>query len=297
MGPELLLPVIVALLWGPTALWFAYRFLRRHRGPGEAETSTGVAELVSSSQLARGEILALIESDGFWICGTCRSLNRREAIRCYSCRTPTSTPARQAPAQAPAQAQAPLPVSRGVPVMAEGVAAGRTGPAPLPVSRGVPVMAEGVAAGRTALAQPPAPLPVHADGVGHISGEAAVMASARAAVGSARPQPDVRSPAPDNAELAALPMAPASAATCPFLGLRDDPSTQYDFPDPGNFCHAATGRGAQAAAPATRRMFVGMAGVRRPQPIGLDHQNARCLTATHQQCPLYPAVDTVEANR
>ncbi len=182
MGPELAIPVIVALLWGPTGVWLAFRTLRRHRGQGTVEISSGVSELVRGSRLARGEILALVESDGFWICATCRSLNRREAIRCYSCRTPASilarqvsaplpalrpvpvmaenvAPGRAAPAQAPAQL-APLPVSRGVPVMARGVARDLPAPAPLPALRPVPVMARGVAAGLPAPVQASAPLPV-----------------------------------------------------------------------------------------------------------------------------------------
>ena len=98
--------LFAALLWGPTALWLVYRTLRGRQGR--------LSGPFSRSQLAPDELEALVGSDGFWACGTCRSLNRGEANRCYSCRTGKGSAGRPAPRE--------LPVSPGVPVMAEGTA-------------------------------------------------------------------------------------------------------------------------------------------------------------------------------
>ncbi len=55
--------------------------------------------------------------------------------------------------------------------------------------------------------------------------------------------------------------------TCPYLGLKDDPTTTLNFPSPGNFCHQA-----------------------RPiAPIKGAYQEKYCLTARHAACPLYRA--------
>lgn len=260
MSPEFGVVLLVALLWGPTALWLAYRVLRGHQG-GLAESSTAVSEPMRSLPLAPDELEALVDSDAFWVCGTCRSLNRREGNRCYSCRTAKGIAGRQAPGQ--------LPVSRGFPVMAEGIA---RHPRHLPVSRGVPVMAEGIA---------------------RSSGAAAGTMVALAAPRNAPPAPETLVPAPGHLLSTALLEAPAGVPVCPFLGWRDDPSTRYDFPDRGNLCHATSERGSTSVA-SSRPVLTG---TRRPQPIDVEHQRFRCLTAAHGQCSRYVAVEAVAAKR
>ena len=243
MSPELGFALFVTLLYGPTALWLGYRALRQYRGrlpePFNAESKP-----MRRSQLAPDEVEALVGSDEFWVCGTCRSLNRREANRCYGCRTAKGSAGRQAPGE--------LPVSRGVPVMADGIA--------------------------------------------RSSGEAAGTTVALATPRDAPPAPEIRVRAPEHVLSAAPPEALAGVPVCPFLGFRDDPSTRYDFPDPGNLCHATSERGATSVA-SPRRFGTRMAGTRRSQPIDAEHQKSRCLTAAHEQCARYPAVEVVAASR
>jgi hypothetical protein len=221
MSPELGIALFVTLIWGPTLLWVGYRTLRGHRGP-----------------------------NGFWVCGTCRSLNRREANRCYGCRTAMSSAVRQAPGEL-------------------------QDPGELLVSRGVPVMADGIA---------------------RSSGEAAGTTVTLATPRNASPAPEILVRDPERVLSAAPREAPVGVPVCPFLGFKSDPSTRCDFPDPRNLCHATSERGAMSLAP-TRRFVTGIAGARRPQPIGAEHQKSRCLTATHGQCARYPAVELVAANR
>ena len=216
MSPEMGV-LFVALLWGPTALWLVYRTLRGHRGR--------LSGPFSRSQLAPDELEASVDSDGFWACGTCSSLNRGEANRCYSCRTAKGSAGRQAPSE--------LPVSPGVPVMAASAA--------------------------------------------RSSGEVAGTTLALATPRNAPPVSEVHVRAPEKVLSAAPSEAPGGVPVCPFLGLRKDPSTRYDFPDPGNSCRAA--------------------GARRPQPISVEHQKSRCLTAAHEPCARYVAVEMVAANR
>jgi hypothetical protein len=244
MNPEFGVVLIVALLWGPTALWLTYSTIRGHRGQHDSGPFTAVSEPMRSLQLAPDELEALVDLDGFWVCGTCRSLNRREGNRCYSCRTAKGIAGRQAPGQ--------LPVSRGVPVMAEGIA-----------------RSSGAATGTTVAIAPRRNAPS---------------------------APETHVPAPGHLLSTALLEAPAGAPVCPFLGWRDDPSTRYDYPDPANLCHATSERGATSVA-SPRRILTGVAGTRRSSPIGLGHQESHCLTAAHEQCARYPAVEVVAANR
>ena len=109
------------------------------------------------------------------------------------------------------------------------------------------------------------------------SGDAAGTTLALASPRNAPPVPEVHVRAPEKVLSAAPSEAPAGVPVCPFLGLRNDPSTRYDFPDPGNSCRAA--------------------GARRPQPIGVEHQESRCLTAAHELCARHLAVEMVAANR
>jgi hypothetical protein len=223
--------LFVALLWGPTALWLVYRTLRGRQGR--------LSGPFSRSQLAPDELEALVGSDGFWACGTCRSLNRGEANRCYSCRTAKGSAGRPAPRE--------LPVSPGVPVMAEGTARSSR---ELPVSPGVPVMAEGTA---------------------RSSREAARTTAAVATPRSAPPALEVLIRAPELEWSAVPPWALAGAPACPFLGWRNDPTTRSDFPDPRNLCHATSERGAASVA-SPRRVVASMGGTRRSQPIAVEHQ-------------------------
>src|SRR5512142_504927 len=55
--------------------------------------------------------------------------------------------------------------------------------------------------------------------------------------------------------------------TCPYLGLKDDPTTVLDFPSPGNLCHQA----------------------RPVAPVKGSYQEKYCLTEEHAVCPLYQA--------
>ncbi len=263
MNPEFGAVLVVALLWGPTALWLAYRALRG-RQDGLVQSSTAVSEPMLSEQLAPDELGALVDSDGSWVCGTCRSLNRREVNRCYSCRTAKGIAGRQAPGQ--------LPVSRGFPVMAEGIARSSRR---LSVSRGVPVMADGIARSS-----------------GASTGTLVALAIPRNALQA----PETLVPAPGHLLSTALLEAPAGVPVCPFLGWRDDPSTRYDFPDRGNLCHATSERGATSVA-SPRPFLTGIAGTRRPQPIAVEYQRDRCLTAAHGQCARYVAVEVIAANR
>jgi hypothetical protein len=220
MNVELLLVLFIALLYGPTALWLVLRTLRGHR---RRLPESGVSERMRGAELASGEGESLDDPDAFWACGGCRSLNRRESNRCYSCRMAKDATSRQAAGQQTA--------SGWVPVMADDTA-----------------RSTGVAVGTTVI--PPAPW-------------------------NAPKTPEIPVGAPEQLTVAAGPGAPAVAPVCPFLGLRNDPSTRYDFPDPGNSCRPA--------------------GSTRSQPIDLGHQQSRCLTVAHTQCARYRAVEAVVA--
>jgi len=237
--------LIVTVFCGLTALWLAYRTARGRRGQHPLESFTE-------------------RSNGLWLCGTCLSLNRRDVNLCYNCRKGKGFSGRQTPGE--------LPVSRGVPVMAEDIA-GRQTPGELPVSRGVPVMAEGSAGS---------------------SVEDAGTTVAPATPRNPPPAPEILVRAPEHLLSAAVVGAPPSVPVCPFLGFRDDPSTRYDFPDPANLCHATSGRGTTSLA-SPQRFVTGVAGTRRPQPIAAQHQKSRCLTAAHEQCAQYLAVEVVAA--
>jgi hypothetical protein len=223
MNVELVLVLFVALLYGPTVLWLVVRTLRGHR---RRLPESFASEHASSSQLASRDGEALDDPDAFWACAGCRSLNRRESSRCYSCRLAKDSASRPAPGQQTA--------SGWVPVMADDIA-------------------ESTGAAGGAAVIPPAPW-------------------------SAPKMLEVPDGAPEQPTVAVGPGAPGVATVCPFLGLRSDPSTRYDFPDPGNSCRPA--------------------GTTRSQPIDLGHQQARCLTVAHVHCARYRAVEVVAgANR
>ena len=113
MSPELGGVLLITILYGPIALWLIYRAFR---GPRVRlhQPFNAVPEPIGSSQLAGDELVTPVASDGFWVCGTCSSLNRREANRCYACRTGKGFAGERAPGE--------LPVSPGAPAMADGIA-------------------------------------------------------------------------------------------------------------------------------------------------------------------------------
>ncbi len=171
MSPELGFLLFLALLWGPTALWLVFRTIRGNRGR--------LPRPFDRSQLAPGELDAPVGSDGFWACGTCRSLNRSGASRCYRCRMAKGSAGRQAPGELPAGPGIPvmaeviarpsgeLPAGPGIPVMAE-VIARPSGE--LPAGPGIPVMAEVIARPSGELPAGPG-IPVMAEVIARPSGE------------------------------------------------------------------------------------------------------------------------------
>ena len=286
MSPELGITLVVALVWGPTALWLAYRRIRGHQGRQAVDPSVAVSEPVRATQRTRDELEAQVESGGFWVCATCRSLNLRGAKRCYSCRSAKGIPGQQAPGG--------LPVSRGYPVMADGIT-GRQRRGEMPVSRGYPVMAGGIARAPGAL-QGNRGVPVMAPGLASSPGESARATAAVAVASNPTPAHENLVRASLHDALTSLVEAPEGVPVCPFIGWRDDPSTRYDFPDPANHCHATSHQRTMAAASA-RRIPTGGGDRSRPQPIDPEHQKARCLTAAHGMCARYPGVEVVAATR
>jgi hypothetical protein len=296
MSPELGFVLFITLLWGPTALWLAYRSVRGRQG-WIREGFTVEGEQMRSSQVVPDEVEALVGSDEFWACEVCRSLNKREANRCYGCRTPKGSAARQAPEEPP--------ISRWVPVMADGVARHSGEAARATVALATPRIAAPapeilVRAREHVLAAAPearavAAAPPEARAASAAAPEARVLAAAPSEAPEARvlaaATPEVRAFSAATPEVRAFSAAPS---VCPYLGFRNDPSSRCDFPDPRNLCHATSERGSASAA-SPRRFATGTAGARRPQLIGVEHQNARCLTDTHEKCVRYAAVEAVAA--
>jgi hypothetical protein len=144
----------------------------------------------------------------------------------------------------------------------------------LPVRPGVPVMAESIA---------------------RSSGELAAATVPPASPRNAPAGPEVVL-APEQVVLAGPPEASARVSVCPLLGLRDDPSTRYDYPDFANCCHSASERGSRSMA-FTPRILAGIGSIRQPQRIGAEHQRSCCLTPSHEQCARYLAVRLVTTDR
>jgi len=105
MSPELGIVLYVLLLWGPTALWLAYR-ASRGQPRRVADPPTAETEPRRSSQPAPHELEELA-SHGFWVCGTCSSLNRPKAKRCYGCRTAAGSAVMQPPGEQPVLQRVP----------------------------------------------------------------------------------------------------------------------------------------------------------------------------------------------
>ena len=255
MGPELGFVLILALLWGPTALWLAARVIRGQRarlaGPFNIDS-----DLAQASALAPHQPEAMT-SEGFWVCSACRSINRREAKSCYSCRQDMHLEGRQPPKAVPGA----TPPS-DVPVMAEVLA-----PAVVQPARA-----------RVVIAAPPPLAP------------ARVRDPGLAAV------PEVRKRDPRRkATVPRLEVLPADPV-CPFLGFGDDPTTRCSFPDPRNRCHTPLEQSNGPLA-LPRRLIAGKASAMRTLEIGPEHQEALCLTAAHEQCARFPAIRVLEASR
>ena len=125
MSPELGFALFLTLLWGPTALWLAYHAVRGRRSR-RSESFRVASETVPNSLVAPGRPEVLV-AQGFWVCGACHSLNRREAGRCYSCKAMMGSTGQPAPAQQPARGMVavmaePEPAkAEMVPVMAQAV--------------------------------------------------------------------------------------------------------------------------------------------------------------------------------
>jgi hypothetical protein len=274
MSPELGFALFLMLLWGPTALWLVYHAVRGRRSR-RSESFRVASETVPNSLLAPGRPEVLV-AQGFWVCGECRSLNRRETGRCYSCKTMMGSTGQPTPAQQPARGM--------VAVMAEPEPAKA---AMVPVmAQSVPVMAQSVPVIAASFGQPPGSAAPTIPAPAARRSDAAVMA---ALADAATPVMAALAENPTPVLTAAPRGTPVSPPVCPFLGFRDDPSTRCDYPDPRNQCHATSS--------ASRRRFLpGQAGANRSREIDASHQRSRCLTSAHEACARYPAVKDLVAN-
>ena len=246
MSHELGLALLVALLWGPTAIWLVYRAMRSHQGRLSRSITDG-SEATRSAQTAADPVETLIGPEHFWVCETCHSLNRREAKRCYGCLAAREDTPRHAPSSQAANGWDPPATAGSSPAVPRG-----TGEA----TRGADGMAGGASTPAALTSGPPAP---------------------------ERPAAAAQPTAPE-----ALRALPDGLTICPFLGLRQDPSTRYDFPDPRSFCHSPAGHETGSMAP-LRRFVAGVTGANQAAPISMEHQRSSCLTAMHVQCARFPA--------
>ncbi len=244
MPAETALVIIVALLWGPTAIWLIVRASRGSEQRSFEADDPGSASTWQFAPADRGPLV--VDEAATWVCRGCRSLNRRDAKQCYSCRGPRDElelPVRMATPQRPP-----------VPVMAQGAEAPSVTPPP-----------------QTRLPLPPPP----------------AVPSPLASAGQAADRPHLeRVGVPVMADAAAdQPAATDGLTVCPFLGLPQDPTTWFDFPAPGNVCHASSSQQASLVRSIGRLV----SGNRPRQSISLAHQGAACLAAAHVDCPRYAA--------
>ncbi|MBP1704380.1 MAG: hypothetical protein H6Q36_119 [Chloroflexi bacterium] len=277
MSIEVGFVLFVAHLYGPTIAWLAYRAVRGHKG--RAAGMVGGPQVPASASPESAQLSrAAGVSGGFWICGTCQSLNRDETGHCYRCRTAKGTRT-----TAPEQQESIVPPPGNlVPVMAEDarqpqaalVAAAvavtvNQGAAPVPEPRAAAPGSPAAAPGSPAAA-PGSPAAAPAAIVGRSEAPAPAPRIDMAPPGSLG--------APDP-----VPAIVVDVPVCPYLGFRDDPWTRCDFADPLNHCHAS----AQAHTEAKGR-YAGVGRSRRSRPIGAEHQQAWCLTPAHGRCVHYP---------
>ncbi len=331
MSSELALVVIVALLWGPTALWLIIRFVR---GPRESTRNVGMGDgtieapgpLVWPKPGVK-ELAELIVQDEYWVCEACRSINRPSSRRCYACRLKrgAALPTTEAPAPVPVMTESEerRAVGPGVPVEVvapAAVVAAASNPAPpaggpgqgdaaAPRPTAVPGPSIVVAphpatvrsAGRTRQA-PADPTPVAPEvpsdaapgsraGTMHAPGAAAASSSSAAAAPALTGAKTGGAPPATGVGVTGAPASPsgpavvdAAVAVCPFVRLAGDPTTWYEFPHPGNLCHALVGQ------PTPLRGLGRLLGIRlagRPAVTSPEVQASLCLTAAHVQCARY----------
>jgi len=282
--------LILALLWGPTALWL---IVRAARGPGSSRPDSFVDAGASSQQAQDAPDMLLLE---YWVCTDCRSVNHLGAMRCYGCGTDRAPMEPAAPATPD-----PLPTGTSwVPVMdaatdrhaAEPVAAMlRTAAlASAPVHDVSPPELDAVPAAAVAATAASGKRRSRATGRASAARAPATLADASVAAHTATAAPVIIGPA-DGAPVRptrrrARSTEPAVPRACPFLGFKDDPTTRCDYADARNVCHAAAAAAASSGTVAGRLRRGGRGG--RSASISPAHQASLCLTANHQQCERYP---------
>jgi hypothetical protein len=287
MSPEIGFVLFLTLLWGPTALWLGYRALRGHRS--RRTGSFNVTSDAAQSPVTGPGVTDVLLDQGFWVCGTCRSVNRREAKRCYGCKKALESAGQPAPVAQPARSM--------VPVMAESVTVPAGGaaktPAPVATMASAASMAPVATMASAASMAPVATMaPVAATApvatMAPVAATAPVATTAPAAtLGGDSSGPAANAAHPDLVLATAVRDTPMGVPVCPFLGFKNDPSTRCDYADPRNFCHAASARGSSEAS--TRRRIPGKPGSSRPRELGASQQTSLCLTPAHDQCERYPA--------
>ncbi len=331
MSPELALVTIVALLWGPTAIWLLLQLVRGRRETFRREVTSGTKLDAAGPPPGTGEVQALVAQYGFWVCGVCKSLNRRDSGRCYGCRTAQDAAMRD-PSLAPSPGTEPAPGM--VPVMVDESARPDPGLFELmPATLTRP--AAGAGAEGDVVPGADVPAPTAATSLDGQVVEPAVLARVTRGGGASDDQPPAGRPArvsdlpgrapdgPDDAVSgptgapprsqppivaapppAGVPMLATDGAgvgspraglpICPFLGIEEDPSTWYDFADPRNLCHAVP-TGDLSPLGFLRRLITGRPGIGRSQVIAAAQQQTRCLTAEHRECARYVVAMSVVA--
>lgn len=298
MSPEVALVFVVLCLWGPTALWLIYRSTRAK--PDRPLFQGLQAERESTHKNA---VDTLVVEGGYWVCGSCRSVNRPDSSRCYNCRAEAgAAPVAMAVDQVEAASAIPASIAQTGSGPANETFASDT-----PPSRWGPLRSASGPHSSSAKDRERAPddHAKPADSTAAVtSGPEAAPASAAAPprqglIGSTglwgAPQEPARRHAGTRPTTEVGPVGPPhpdvrladGLTVCPYLGTRDDPATRFDFPYAGNACHAgvATNSG-PARAGRLLQTFQRMTH-QGPQPIALDHQATICLAAAHVQCPRF----------
>ena len=265
--------LIVALLWGPTALWLIFRVVR---GTG-SQRPEGFADRHEQVRLAPEALLL-----DYWVCNDCRSVNHQGANHCYSCGID------RAPVERVRQAEPvtmdPVPIGNAwVPVMDAAPDAGVIVPVAATAARGAsrPRSRRWNVVGGAPGAIGDASVAAHMEPA--LPDSVAPPAPAAALVA-----PSVAAPAPRRRRPAQSSVPPV----CPFIGFQDDPATRCDYPDARNVCHAAA---ASAGSSSPMPWRLGRGGRGRSVAILPDHQSAVCLTADHRQCGRYPQAPAPQA--
>ena len=285
--------VILALLWGPTALWLIFRAVR---GPATG-TRESFAREPAQIRTEQRPLDAVIRNE-YWICKDCRSVNHLGATQCYSCgikRPPPPEPVAPAPTPAstgwvavmdPAVGRRPSEPVALVQVQETSRDLPPDPPPAAPMPEHVPeppMVAAGAAATSRAMKRPRSPRRPRTQAGGATAAELSVAAHMTAAPPAA--VAPVVAPLPPEPTPQLPQVAPSIAPpVCPYLGFKDDPATQCSYPDSRNFCHAAA---AKAGTP--NRLVRGVRGRARTLPISDEHQATLCLTNQHRACDRYPA--------